>query len=309
MEQEKITVELYSSELALILEQYQNSGLPYISYYLWRKLQSLANKKDFKNLIRLEYDNKDTLSIERYSINDCIRTASEVVESINLQSFISFLQGRLGSTTIYTDNNKETENTMNIPAINFDFGPVSNNVAFSPYGVAVRNGEDHWFTYNGTKVIDVTGFVFMASNMIYKIPVAVKDLRPGDMVLHKDKPMFVNNIDNESGVVSVVDILASESKSVLPVSNMFGFDFVTKITSFINFDAGEPSADSPFGNLVPFLMMQSMFGNNGNGNNASFFGANDTIGQLIMYSALMGGKVNPFANMFNFGKSEKEKEG
>lgn len=298
-----------ATELARLLDQYQKSELPHISYDTWRTLKSLANKKDYTTILKLTSDDNILMIID-YS-DEQLRPL--VFESANLEYFMSFIQAKTQENNIpiniNNNYNKEIKNIMNIPAVNFDFGPVTNNVAFSPYGVAVRNGEDHWFTYDGTKIIDVTGFVFMASNMIYKIPVAVKDLRPGDMVLHKNKPMFVNSIDGESGAVSVIDILASESKSVLPVSNMFGFDFVTKITSFINFDAGEPSADNPFGNLVPFLMMQSMFSNNGNGNSASFFGVNDIINQMVMYSALMGDKTNPFANMFNFGKSEKEKEG
>lgn len=298
-----------ATELARLLDQYQKSELPHISYDTWRTLKSLANKKDYTTILKLTSDDNILMIID-YS-DEQLRPL--VFESANLEYFMSFIQAKTQENNIpiniNNNYNKEIKNIMNIPAVNFDFGPVTNNVASSPYGVAVRNGEDHWFTYDGTKIIDVTGFVFMASNMIYKIPVAVKDLRPGDMVLHKNKPMFVNSIDGESGAVSVIDILASESKSVLPVSNMFGFDFVTKITSFINFDAGEPSADNPFGNLVPFLMMQSMFSNNGNGNSASFFGVNDIINQMVMYSALMGDKTNPFANMFNFGKSEKEKEG
>lgn len=123
------------------------------------------------------------------------------------------------------------------------------------------------------------------------MPVAIKDLRPGDMVLHKARPMYVTNV--EDGKVSVIDILASEEKTVLPVSNMFGFDFVSKITTPLNINPATPDKDNPFGNLMPFMMMQSLFGENKEEDNGDF-------GKWMMLSA-MTGQENPFSKMFNFG--------
>ena len=69
---------------------------------------------------------------------------------------------------------------------------------------------------------NVTGFTFDFQQM----PVAVKDLC--------GKPMYIQN----------ADILNSESKVVVPV---------TKVVSFMNIGAAQPSADNPFGNLMKTL--------------------------------------------------------
>jgi hypothetical protein len=66
--------------------------------------------------------------------------------------------------------------------------------------------------------------------------------------------MFVTTVDK--GNVGVVDISAGEIKSIIPTKSMFGFDFVTKIVSIMDAVAGAPSPNEPFGNMLPFLMMQ-----------------------------------------------------
>lgn len=62
---------------------------------------------------------------------------------------------------------------------------------------------------------------------------------------------------------------------------MFGFNFVTKVVSLMNFNAAQPSAENPFGNLMPFMMMSSVMGDDSD---------ND-------FSKMMGGS-NPFTAMF-----------
>lgn len=71
------------------------------------------------------------------------------------------------------------------------------------------------------------------------------------MVLHRGKPMYVQSVEEDG--IHCIDILNSEAKVV--VTNMFGFDFVTKIVSLMNFNAAQPSAENPFGNLMPLMMM------------------------------------------------------
>lgn len=117
--------------------------------------------------------------------------------------------------------------------------------------------------------------------MIYKMPVAIKDLRAGDMVLHRGKPMYVQSVEEDG--IHCIDILNSEAKVVVPVTNMFGFDFVTKIVSLMNFNAAQPSAENPFGNLMPLMMMSSVMGDD----------SDNDFSKMMM----MGGS-NPFTAMF-----------
>ena len=63
--------------------------------------------------------------------------------------------------------------------------------------------------------------------------------------------MFVREV--KGSVVSVVDIYNAEAKDILPVKSPFGFNFITKIVSLI--DMSGANAETPFGNMLPLLMM------------------------------------------------------
>lgn len=169
--------------------------------------------------------------------------------------------------------------------MNFDFGPCGDEVAFSPYGLAIRNSKGEYFTYNPTtkQTIDVTGFTFFFQNMVYRMPVAASAVKEGDMIIHKHHPMFVSAVDG--GNIEVVDILESEVKTVIPTSNLFGFNFITKIMPIVNFGNTAPSPDQPFGNLMPMMMANMIFGEDGN---------NSDMGKMFMLSAMMGNS-NPFS--------------
>lgn len=179
--------------------------------------------------------------------------------------------------------------TMKMPAMNFDFGPFTEPgvVALSPYGIAIRTTKGEYLTYNATTgaTVDVTGFTFDFQKMIYKMPAAIKDLRAGDMVLHRGKPMYVQSVEEDG--IHCIDILNSEAKVIVPVTNMFGFNFVTKVVSLMNFNAAQPSAENPFGNLMPFMMMSSVMGDD----------SDNDFSKMMMMSMMMGGS-NPFTAMF-----------
>ncbi|MDE7089076.1 MAG: hypothetical protein K2O54_03060 [Prevotella sp.] len=193
---------------------------------------------------------------------------------------------------------KEKENkTMNIPTMKFDFGPIrSNEVSLSPYGMAIRTPAGQSLAYNAAtgQTVDVTGMTFDFKGMIYKVPVAINAVVAGDMVMHNGKPMYVTAVNGTN--LNVIDILESEAKNVIPVTNMFGFNFVTKVVSFINFGAN-PTPDQPFGNLMPIMMASMVFGEG-----ETPFGGDMDFGKMMMLSMMMGGTGgNPFANMFNLG--------
>lgn len=159
-----------------------------------------------------------------------------------------------GNLKMYEDKNKGDKKTMNMN-LNLDFGNCKNdNIRLSPYGIAVRNAKlGTWVSYDpkGNKTIDVNDFV-MDGTYLYKLPVAVKDVKAGDVVLHNKVPMYVEKVENDR--LLVIDPVESEEKIVLPITNMFGFNFVTKIVSIMDMSGVAPTADSPFGNMLPFMM-------------------------------------------------------
>lgn len=201
-----------------------------------------------------------------------------------------------------TNTKKENTTNMNTPVnVNFDFGPINDGVAISPYGLAIRAADGRWLTYNPVtaQTVDVSGFTFDFKGMIYKAPSAINGITAGDLIIHQKKPMYVTEITDTN--INVVDIFNSEVKTVIPITNMFGFNFITKIVSFINFDTNAPSADQPFGNIMPIIMASMVFGEEEN----SSLG-NIDMNKLMMIS-MMSGNTNPFGNMFNFNLNTPNK--
>lgn len=183
--------------------------------------------------------------------------------------------------------------SMNMPNLKFDFGPANpNSVAMSPYGLAIRCG-DAWYAYNTkeNQTIDVTGMTFTFKNAIYKMPVAVSQIKEGDLIVHQNKAMYVTQVKDKTSI-EVIDLAASEQKTVIPVSNMFGFNYITKITPLFNLGNIAPSAENPFGNILPMMMMSSLFdddkSNKSEGNDAM---------QMMLIISMMNGN-NPFSELF-----------
>ena len=65
--------------------------------------------------------------------------------------------------------------------------------------------------------------------------------------------MFVTDID--ANKLLVIDPAAGEEKVVLLTRNMFGFDFVTKIVNLFGNFTASATADQPFGNMLPLMML------------------------------------------------------
>lgn len=151
------------------------------------------------------------------------------------------------------NDRKEKENMDTAKMFNFDFGPVASNIRMSPYGLAMKSADGKYVSYDREtgSVMDVEIFNFDAQKFLYKMPVAVNQVAVGDIVVHMRKPMFVRAV--KDGVVSVIDIYNAEAKDILPVKSPFGFNFITKVVSLI--DMTGASANSPFGNMLPLLML------------------------------------------------------
>lgn len=153
--------------------------------------------------------------------------------------------------------NKEKENTTMMKGINFDFGPCGNTVRLSMYGMAIQNVAGEWVSYNpeSREIINVDVFNMAdGGKYMYKMPVAISDVAVGDIVIHNRVPMFVTAV-NENGTFEVTDVRAGEAKTVIPTRNMFGFNFMTKVVSLFSAFTNAPTADQPFGNMLPLLML------------------------------------------------------
>lgn len=161
-----------------------------------------------------------------------------------------------------TFNNVDDKKGNNkMKAFNFDFGPCTNdNIRMSMYGLAVKNANGTWVSYNpeSKEIIDVDIFNFDGGKFLYKMPVAVKDVKVGDIVIHNRKAMFV--IDVSDAGMTAIDPQAGEEKKILLTKSPFGFNFATKVVSLFNMTSDAPTPDAPFGNMLPFLMLSENSG-------------------------------------------------
>lgn len=178
--------------------------------------------------------------------------------SIAIQSEVDNLKTQIESLKTNISENKKEKEDMNFFK-NFEFGPVKNDtVRLSPYGLAVKNLDNSWVSYDGASdsIIDVDVFNFEGKNLIYKIPAAPHTIHAGDMIVHQGKAMYVlTDVCEGDTCVSVIDPRAGESKEILFTKSPFGFTFVVKLVSLLDMSGIGASTDSPFGNLLPLALM------------------------------------------------------
>ena len=167
----------------------------------------------------------------------------------------------LNEQNTFNNNVDDKKGNKKMKAFNFDFGPCTpDNIRMSMYGLAVKNANGTWVSYNpeSKEIIDVDIFNFDGGKFLYKMPVAIKDVKVGDIVIHNRKAMFVIDV-SETGMTAI-DPQAGEEKKILLTKSPFGFNFATKVVSLFNMTSDAPTPDAPFGNMLPFLMMSENSG-------------------------------------------------
>ena len=224
-----------------------------------------------------------------YTINssDYLRNGAVVIDNDGIT---------INGKKVLTEDDKMTAKDF---GMNFDFGPVTDNsIAVCPFGIAAKNPDGGYCYYDPKekKIMDCTPFTFDTKKFLFKMPVAIAAITAGDVIMHRGFPMFVKGLEDQDGRIVVIDIAEAEEKYILPTRNMFGFDFVTKVVSFLDMKNTGADAANPFGNMLPLLMMQDgkeldpmmflmMSGQNGN------MLANLPQNPMLMYM-LMSGKTN-----------------
>ena len=138
---------------------------------------------------------------------------------------------------------------------NFHFGPCGDRAKISHLGIAVQNSNGEWVSYDkdNNEIVNVDLINFGCDNFVYMMPVAIKDVTEGDAIIHNRHVMFVTKAKGKT--ISVIDVTDGEIKKILPTKSVFGFDFVTKLVSLVDFSSMSASEDNPFGNLLPFLLL------------------------------------------------------
>ena len=197
------------------------------------------------------------------------------------------------NAAVDTASNDKKENNMKF---NFDFGPVnSSTVRMSMYGLAVKNVNGTWVSYDTKSgdIMDVDVFNFDGAKFLYKMPVAIKDIAIGDVIIHNHCPMFVIGKANDGKALTVVDTHGGERKEIMLAKSPFGFNFATKVVNFLEgMTANSATADNPFGNM---WMLMAMSGENNFDDMlpmALMMGGNMDMSNPMLMWALMGNRTN-----------------
>ena len=224
-------------------------------------------------------------------ISDDGSYATTISIDSGLTSRLDTMEERINKLETNNDDNVKGEGN-NMKMFNFDFGPIKDNdaVRMSPYGIAVKNVNGTYQAYdkkNG-EIMDVDIFNFKADNMFFKMPVAIDAIEAGDVIIFNRRPCFVFGF-SEQGDVIAIDIAMGEKKTILPSKSPFGFNYITKIVSLVdNMFGGEaPSAENPFGNILPFMLM--------NEDNSSM---KDMLPMMMLMNGNAGGTIDPMMLYF-----------
>lgn len=255
---------------SLMAEKADVEALRYVDIEAETKIAELAYKIDKLTNLETQSTSSNVYPVKNYSIIE-------------------------GNIACNTDNRKEKENMDTSKMFNFDFGPVSSAIRMSPYGMAMKNADGKYVSYdkNSGNIMDVEIFNFDAQKFLYKMPVAVSAVAVGDIVVHMRKAMFVSAVNGNR--ISVIDIYNGEVKDIMPTTSPFGFNFITKVVSLI--DMSGANVDTPFGNMLPFLLMGDSKDNNSMAMMAVTMSMNggmnaNMMSNPLMLMAMMDGKTD-----------------
>ena len=193
------------------------------------------------------------------STNDSNSSVSfSFITPAELETCITELKDELKNCVEKKPNNKKEKINMN--GFNFNFGPVNSNVVrMSMYGLAVKNKTGTYVSYDAKngEIMNVDIFNFDGAQFLYKMPVAIKDIAVGDIVIHQNVPMFVVEVPADNKTLIAVDPVAGERKNIMLARSPFGFNYATKVINFLgNMFNSSASADSPFGNMWMLMALQ-----------------------------------------------------
>ena len=183
-------------------------------------------------------------------VHDNWGTVAITTETDCLRADIEGIRKELDKLTKKDKENK----SMNM--INFDFGKVtSDSVRVSMYGIAVKSVDGRYVSYDAKthSVMDVEIMNMPAGDFLYKMPVAIKDVKAGDVVIHNRVPMFV--VETHESTLKVIDIREGTEKEIYLTKSPFGFNFATKVVSLMDMTGTKADESNPFGSMLPFMLM------------------------------------------------------
>ena len=202
---------------------------------------------------------------------------------------------------VNTDNNKNITTTEEKNMSKNMFGNMFKNMKFGLFnsqsvkysfnGIAFKTSDGDYVTYNDD--FTFTNVADMIIDMpIFAMPVSREQISVGDVIRHNDTWVIVNEVSDTE--IKVAKPWTKEIVTVIPETSIFGFSFYTKIMNPFEGLGKEANADNPFGNILPFLMMQ----NDGD----------DSMNPMMIAMMFGGGKIDMSNPMMMYMMMSQNKE-
>lgn len=227
-------------------------------------------------------------------------------DSINAsKGIVSFLDDKIDDTGYACNCDRDKINTINLGGNNMDtnmfgnmfknmkFGKLeTNDIKYSMKGIAFKTTDGDYVCYNPD--FTFTNVANMVMDMpMFAMPVSKEQIKVGDVIDHNGTWVIVSNVTPSE--IKVARPWTKEIVSVIPETSIFGFSFYIKVINpFENFGA-TATADNPFGNILPLMLMSG--GDTKNSNDMlmmmlTFGGGKIDFSNPMMMYMLMGDKSN-----------------
>ena len=204
-----------------------------------------------------------------------------------------YYKGNINDNKIITTEEKNmSKNMFGNMFKNMKFGSFnSESVKYSFNGIAFKTSDGDYVIYNDD--FTFTNVADMVIDMpVFAMPVSREQISVGDVIRHNNDWVIVNEV--ASTEIKVAKPWTKEIVSVIPETSIFGFSFYTKIINPFEGFGKDANADNPFGNILPFLMMQNDGG--------------DSINPMIMAMMFGGGKIDMSNPMMMYMMMAQNKE-
>lgn len=163
---------------------------------------------------------------------------------------------------------------------NMKFGKLeTNDIKYSMKGIAFKTTDGDYVCYNPD--FTFTNVANMVMDMpMFAMPVSKDQIKVGDVIDHNGTWVIVSDVTPSE--IKVARPWTKEIVSVIPETSIFGFSFYTKVINPFESFGATATADNPFGNMLPLMLMSG----------GDIKNSND---MLMMMLAFGGGKID-FSN-------------
>ena len=195
--------------------------------------------------------------------------------------------------TINSGGNNMNTNMFGNMFKNMKFGKIkTDEIKYSMKGIAIETNDHDYVCYNPDLTFTNVGNMVM-DIPVFAMPVSKEQIKIGDVIRHNDLWVIVNSVTPTE--IKVARPYTREIVSVIPETSIFGFSFYTKVMNPFENLGATATADNPFGNMLPFMLMSG--GDTKNSDDMlmmmlAFGGGKIDFSNPMMMYMLMGDKSN-----------------